>query len=78
MWDLVERWVDRRVRRSLDRQVWSTRLAFVRVAWRQLVPVTLAFFAGAVLLMVISLGRPDARYVAAGVLLATVSGRRTP
>lgn len=71
MWDLVERWVDRRVRRSLDREVWSTRLAFVRVAWRQLVPVTLAFFAGAVLLMVVPMGRPDARYVAAGVLLAT-------
>lgn len=67
----VERWLLRRVRTSLERQVWSTRMTFLRGAWRNLLPATILMWTVAVGLMFVHVGPPMVRYVVAGVLLAS-------
>lgn len=67
----VERLIARRVRTSLDREVWTTRVKFWRLAWRELLGGASVPLATGLLILVQPFGTATARHIVAGALFAS-------
>ena len=68
---LAQRLVLTRVRTSLDREVWTTRLEFLRLAWKELLVAAAVPIVIGIALVLLPLGNPVVRQVVAGGLFAT-------
>jgi hypothetical protein len=67
----TERFVLSRVRTSLDREVWSTRLDFIRLAWKGLFAAAGIVVTTGVGVLVVPIGSATGRHIVAGALFAS-------
>lgn len=68
---LIDRVIATRVTTSLDREVWTTRLAFVRLAWKELLGAAAIVVGAGLLVLLLPLGDSAVRHVVAGGLFAS-------